>query len=151
VIITGFQGASSEDQITTLGRGGSDTSAIALGTALQAENCEIITDVAGIFTTNPNEQSCAQLIEKIDFDVAMEMSSSGANVIDSRAVELAKDNEYSFTIIHYSSNGGGTTVSATKESHVCGVIDNEKCVLVHASNLENQPGVFSKIIEITSG
>lgn len=151
VIITGFQGASSEDQITTLGRGGSDTSAIALGTALRAEHCEIITDVAGIFTTNPNEQSCAQLINSIDFSVAMEMSSSGANVIDSRAVELAKENDFSFQIIHYSSSGGGTTVSNKPMNSVCGVIDNERCVLVHASELDNKPGVFSNIIRIIGG
>ncbi len=89
VIITGFQGITEEGEITTLGRGGSDTSAVALAAALNAK-CEIYSDVAGIYTTDPRIHPAAKKIKKITYDEMLEMSSLGAKVLHSRSVEIAK-------------------------------------------------------------
>ncbi|HHS49799.1 MAG TPA: aspartate kinase [candidate division Zixibacteria bacterium] len=89
-IVAGFQGVSGKKDVTTLGRGGSDTTAVALGVALGAEICEIYTDVEGIFSADPNRVQSAQLIERITFAEALDMSYFGAGVVHSRAVELAR-------------------------------------------------------------
>jgi len=88
-VIAGFQGVTDEMEITTLGRGGSDTSAVALAVALGADYCEINTDVDGVFTANPREIPAAKLIETMDYEVALEMASLGSKVLHSRCVELA--------------------------------------------------------------
>ena len=87
-VIAGFQGVSSSGEITTLGRGGSDTSAVALAVALKAGFCEINTDVDGVYSTDPRITSEAKLIEKMDFEVALEMASLGSKVLHARCVEL---------------------------------------------------------------
>lgn len=88
-VIAGFQGVTDDDQITTLGRGGSDTSAVALAVALQAGFCEINTDVDGVFTADPRIVASARLCEQLDFEAALEMASLGSKVLHSRCVELA--------------------------------------------------------------
>lgn len=88
-VVAGFQGVTSDSEITTLGRGGSDTSAVALAVALSASFCEINTDVAGVFTTDPRMVPSATLIDSLDFEVALEMASLGSKVLHPRCVELA--------------------------------------------------------------
>jgi aspartate kinase len=90
VVVAGFQGVDTEDNITTLGRGGSDTSAVAMAAALGADACEIYTDVEGVFTTDPNICATARKLERISYDEMLEMASTGAKVLQIRSVELAK-------------------------------------------------------------
>lgn len=150
VIITGFQGVSSTGDITTLGRGGSDTSAIALGIALEIQDCEIITDVDGIFTANPKIVSGARLIKKIDHELAMEMSSSGAKVIDARAVELAKRHKYEFTISHFNNENGGETNIVNEKTESIGITLNKQCSIINIIDIPNRPGSVQKVIESIS-
>jgi aspartate kinase len=90
VTIAGFQGVTDEGDITTLGRGGSDTTAVALAAALQADACEIFTDVEGVYTTDPNICKAARKIDRISYDEMLELASLGAKVLDIRSVGLAK-------------------------------------------------------------
>lgn len=90
VIVAGFQGMTNEQEITTLGRGGSDTTAVAIAASLKADRCDIYTDVVGVFTTDPRVVSTAQKIEQISYDEMLELASAGAGVIHPRAVEFAK-------------------------------------------------------------
>jgi aspartate kinase len=151
VIITGFQGVAENSDITTLGRGGSDTSAVALAVALGVPDCEIITDVDGIYTFNPNMTADAKHIPEVGYKIAMEFSSAGTSVIDSRAVELAKKNNINISISHFSSGSNlKTVVSENEVKSVAGVILNENCSLLTVENIENAPGQFSKIIDVFS-
>src|SRR5690606_17887245 len=88
-VIPGFQGVTEEGRITTLGRGGSDTSAVAVAAALKAERCDIYTDVDGVYTTDPRIVPKAQRLEKISYEEMLEMASLGAKVLQTRSVELA--------------------------------------------------------------
>jgi aspartate kinase len=90
VVVAGFQGVDETGDITTLGRGGSDTTAVALAAALKADQCEIFTDVEGVYTTDPNICSSARKIERISYDEMLELASLGAKVLDIRSVGLAK-------------------------------------------------------------
>ena len=88
-VITGFQGMNDRGDITTLGRGGSDTTGVALAVALKADECQIYTDVDGVFTTDPRVYDKAKLLENISFEEMLELSSMGAKVLQLRAVEYA--------------------------------------------------------------
>ncbi len=90
VIIAGFQGVDDEGNITTLGRGGSDTSAVALAAALKADSCEIYTDVDGIYTTDPRKFDRAVKMDQISYDEMLELASLGAGVMHGRAIEFGK-------------------------------------------------------------
>jgi aspartate kinase len=136
LVITGFQGITSEGEITTLGRGGSDTSAIALAAALKAE-CEIYSDVAGIYSTDPKLFPAAKKREYISYDEMLELSASGAKVLHGRAVEIAKK----YNIIIYCAS----TFSAEKGSYVMSedkII--EKSVVTGLTVQENQIQVILK-------
>lgn len=91
VIVAGFQGVDRDNNITTLGRGGSDTSAVALAAALKADECDIYTDVDGVYTTDPNICSKARRLDRITYDEMLEMARAGAKVLQPRSVELAKN------------------------------------------------------------
>lgn len=112
-VVAGFQGVDSDNNITTLGRGGSDTSAVALAAALSADVCEIYTDVDGVYTTDPNICSNARLLNKISYDEMLEMARAGAKVLQPRSVELAKKFEVPVYVKSSFSDEGGTLV--TKE------------------------------------
>ena len=90
VVVAGFQGADESDNITTLGRGGSDTTGVAIAAALKADLCEIYTDVDGVYTTDPTICSNARKLSKISYDEMLEMASLGAKVLQIRSVEFAK-------------------------------------------------------------
>lgn len=91
VVVAGFQGVSQDGNVTTLGRGGSDLSAVAIAGAIKADLCEIYTDVSGIFTTDPRIEPRAKKLDKISYDEMLELASLGAKVLQNRSVELAKN------------------------------------------------------------
>ncbi len=93
VIIPGFQGITSEGRVTTLGRGGSDTSAVAIAAAIKADFCDIYTDVDGVYTTDPNKVPDAKRLDKISYEEMLEMASLGAKVLQTRSVETAMNND----------------------------------------------------------
>ena len=113
VVIAGFQGIDAENNITTLGRGGSDTSAVALAAALRADVCDIFTDVDGVYTTDPSICSKARRLNKISYDEMLEMARSGAKVLQPRSVEMAKKFQVPMYVRSTFSDEGGTLV--TKE------------------------------------
>ncbi len=111
VIVAGFQGVDSEDNITTIGRGGSDPTAIALAAALKADRCDIFTDVEGVYTADPRIVPDARWIERIDYDELLELASLGAKVMHPRAVELAKRFGVSFRVRPSFNESEGTLVT----------------------------------------
>jgi aspartate kinase len=114
-IVAGFQGLS-EGRVTTLGRGGSDTSAVALAAALKADSCDIYTDVDGIYNVDPRLVPKAGKIEALDYDTCLEMASSGAKVIHPRAVALAKDYGIKIRILNSFSNNPGTLITKMEKT-----------------------------------
>jgi aspartate kinase len=155
VIVAGFQGFNRDTrEITTLGRGGSDATAVALAAALGAEKCEIFTDVEGIFTADPRIIDSAKLIDEITYDEMLEMSSSGAGVLMARSVEFGR--RYNVPIIVKSTftNNKGTIVKekTMEEAIVSGVTHNDKEVKFTLFGVPDQPGiagtVFGSLSEI---
>jgi len=155
VIVAGFQGFNRDTrEITTLGRGGSDATAVALAAALGAEKCEIFTDVEGIFTADPKIIDSAKLIDEITYDEMLEMSSSGAGVLMARSVEFGR--RYNVPIIVKSTftNNKGTVVKekTMEEAIVSGVTHNDKEVKFTLFGVPDQPGiagtVFGSLSEI---
>ena len=155
VIVAGFQGFNRDTkEITTLGRGGSDATAVALAAALGAEKCEIFTDVEGVFTADPRIIESAKLIDEITYDEMLEMSSSGAGVLMARSVEFGR--RYNVPIIVKSTftNNKGTVVKekTMEEAIVSGVTHNDKEVKFTLFGVPDQPGiagtVFGSLSEI---
>ncbi|MDI6775939.1 MAG: aspartate kinase [Syntrophales bacterium] len=149
VVVAGFQGVDRENNITTLGRGGSDTSAVALTAALNADVCEIFTDVDGIYTTDPSIYNRARRLNKISYDEMLEMARAGAKVLQPRCVELAKKYEVPIYVESSFTDEGGTLV--TKEDGdmerevVSGVTydrDQAKITVVH---VPDRPGVAARL------
>ena len=155
VIVAGFQGFNRDTrEITTLGRGGSDATAVALAAALGAERCEIFTDVEGVYTADPRIITNAQLIDEITYDEMLEMSSSGAGVLMGRSVEFGR--RYNVPIIVKSTfkNNKGTIVKekVMEEAIVSGVTHNDKEIKFTLFGVPDQPGiagtVFGSLSEI---
>ena len=155
VIVAGFQGFNRDTrEITTLGRGGSDATAVALAAALGAERCEIFTDVEGVYTADPRIITNAQLIDEITYDEMLEMSSSGAGVLMARSVEFGR--RYNVPIIVKSTfkNNKGTIVKekVMEEAIVSGVTHNDKEIKFTLFGVPDQPGiagtVFGSLSEI---
>ena len=148
VIVAGFQGVNKETrEITTLGRGGSDATAVALAASLNAERCEIYTDVEGVFTADPRIIKKAKLIKEITYDEMLEMASSGARVLMARSVEFGR--RYNVPIIVKStfSNGDGTLVKEKimEEAIVRGVTHNDKEMKFTLFGVPDQPGIAGKV------
>jgi aspartate kinase len=148
-VIAGFQGLSPEGRITTMGRGGSDTSAIAVAAALKADICDIYTDVDGIYTADPRIVKRARKLDKITFEELLELASLGAKVMQIRAVEFAMKHNVSFRVRSSFSDGEGTLViSEEKEMEdvvVAGVAHNVNEALVSITKLPDRPGVAADI------
>lgn len=149
VIVAGFQGVDPENNITTLGRGGSDTSAVALAAALKADVCDIYTDVDGVYTTDPNICSRARRLDRITYDEMLEMARTGAKVLQPRSVELAKKYNVPVYVKSSFTDEGGTLV--TKEERemekevISGVTydrDQAKITVVH---VPDRPGVAARL------
>lgn len=149
VVVAGFQGVDEDDNITTLGRGGSDTSAVALAAALKADVCDIYTDVDGVYTTDPGICNGARRLDKISYDEMLEMARAGAKVLQPRSVEMAKKYSVPVYVKSSFSDEGGTLV--TKEDTemekevVAGVTydrDQAKITIVH---VPDRPGVAARL------
>lgn len=120
-LVTGFQGISESGDITTLGRGGSDTTAVALAAWLQADACYIYTDVDGVYTADPRELSEARKLDRISYDDMLEMARQGAKVLHSRCVELARDHGLKFEVCSSFSDAPGTLVGPEEGRKFCGL------------------------------
>jgi len=149
VVVAGFQGVNENGDITTLGRGGSDTTAVALAAALKADQCEIFTDVEGVYTTDPNICSAARKIERISYDEMLELASLGAKVLDIRSVGLAKRYKVPLHVRSTFVETEGTWVVEEDESMesmlVSGVTYNKNEARLTISKVPDKPGIAAKI------
>ena len=148
-VVSGFQGIERTGRITTLGRGGSDTSAVAIAAAINADRCDIYTDVSGIYTTDPRIKRNASKLKKISFEEMLEMASLGANVLQTRAVELAMRNKVPITVLNSFSKEDGTLVCDEEEimekNIVSGIAFQKNESQLTLTNIEDKPGVAAKI------
>ena len=148
-VVSGFQGIEETGRITTLGRGGSDTSAVAIAAAIDAERCDIYTDVSGIYTTDPRIKRNASKLKKISFEEMLEMASLGANVLQTRAVELAMRHKVPITVLNSFSKEEGTLVCDEEEimekNIVSGIAFQKNESQLTLTNVEDKPGVAAKI------
>lgn len=147
VIVAGFQGYTPTGHITTLGRGGSDLTAIALAATLKADNCEIYTDVDGIFTCDPRVVPEAKKIDIISYDELLEMASSGSKVMQSRSVEFAKKFQVPFEVRNSFNNNRGTIVKeeGVENVVVSGVSVERNQAKVTISQVPDRPGSASRL------
>ena len=149
-VITGFQGMNDQGDITTLGRGGSDTTGVALAVALKADECQIYTDVDGVFTTDPRVYEKARLLKNVSFEEMLELSSSGAKVLQLRAVEYASKFSLPLRVLSSFNNGEGTLVQEEKNIMerpvVSGIssIDTEAKLTIRG--VPDLPGIAAKIL-----
>jgi aspartate kinase len=150
VVVAGFQGMDKEGNLTTLGRGGSDTSAVALAAALKADVCEIYTDVDGVYTTDPNVCKEARKVEKISYDEMLELASLGAKVLQIRSVEFAK--KFNVDIHVRSSLNENTGTMVTREDKdmegilVSGVAYDKNEAKIAVLGVPDKPGIAAKIL-----
>ena len=148
VIVTGFQGVNKYDDYTTLGRGGSDTTAVALAAALRADVCEIYTDVDGVYTADPRVVKNARKLKEITYDEMLELATSGAKVLHNRSVEMAK--KYGVQLVVRSSMNleEGTTVKEVAKMEkmlISGVAGDKNTARISVLGVSDQPGVAFKI------
>ena len=149
VVIAGFQGIDEEENVTTLGRGGSDTTAVAIAAALNADVCEIYTDVEGVYTTDPNICSNARKLDRITYDEMLEMASLGAKVLQTRSVELAKKYNVPVHVRSTFSQNSGTVVTKEDETMekvvVSGIAYNKDEAKITIVKVPDRSGTASKI------
>ena len=148
VVVTGFQGISRYDDYTTLGRGGSDTTAVALAAALHADACEIYTDVDGVFTADPRIVKDAKKLDEITYDEMLELASLGAGVLHNRSVEMAKKYGVQLVVRSSLNTSEGTIVKEEVKMEkmlVSGVASDKNVVRIALVGLEDQPGVAFKL------
>ncbi|HIT02351.1 MAG TPA: aspartate kinase [Candidatus Enterenecus merdae] len=152
VIVTGFQGVNKADDITTLGRGGSDTSAVALAAALHADLCQIYTDVDGVYTADPRLVPTAHKLEEITYDEMLELATLGAQVLHNRSVEMAKRYGVKLEVLSSFSGKPGTkvkeVVKSMEESHISGVAKDKNIARLALVGLEDTPGIAFKIFSL---
>ncbi|MEW6202020.1 MAG: aspartate kinase [bacterium] len=149
VIVAGFQGVNLEDDITTLGRGGSDTTAVALAAALKAELCEILTDVDGVYSADPNKIDSARKLDEISYDEMLELASLGAKVLHPRSVELAKEYGVDLHVRSSFNMREGTIVkeeeTLEKKRIVSGIASDPKIAKVSVLGVPDRPGIAATI------
>ncbi len=149
VVVAGFQGIDEQGNVTTLGRGGSDTSAVALAAALGADVCEIYTDVDGVYTTDPNIVPAARKLDRVSYDEMLEMASLGAKVLQTRSVLFAKKYNVPIHVRSSFHDGEGTLVTREEdimeELVVSGVTYNRDEAKITVVGVPDQPGVAAKL------
>ena len=150
VIVTGFQGVDKYDDYTTLGRGGSDTTTVALAAALHADACEIYTDVDGVYTADPRKVPTARKLKEITYDEMLDLATSGAGVLHNRSVEMAK--KYGVPLVVRSSlnNSEGTVVKevvSVERMLISGVALDTDAVRIAVLGLRDVPGVAFKVFD----
>ena len=152
VIVTGFQGINKKDDITTLGRGGSDTSAVALAAVLHADLCQIYTDVDGVYTADPRLVPNARKLDEITFDEMLELATLGAQVLHNRSVEMAKRYNVRLEVLSSFSGNPGTkvkeVVKTMEKSHIRGVAKDKNIARLALVGLEDTPGIAFKIFSL---
>jgi aspartate kinase len=152
VVVAGFQGVDEHGNITTLGRGGSDTTGVALAAALKADECQIYTDVDGVYTTDPRVCERARRLEKITFEEMLEMASQGSKVLQIRSVEFAGKYKVPLRVLHSFKEGPGTLITLDEEDLtmeqpiVSGIAFNRDEAKVTVSGVPDTPGVAAKIL-----
>ena len=157
-VVAGFQGITSENRISTLGRGGSDTSAVAIAVALKADRCDIYTDVDGIYTTDPRIVKDARRLDRISFEEMLELASLGAKVLQTRSVELAMNNDLPIRVLTSMAKDGepnpGTLVcnevNDMEERVVSGVAYSRDEAQITLLRLSDKPGMVAKITRAMS-
>ena len=149
IVLAGFQGIDKNCKITSIGRGGSDTTAAAVAVSLKAERCDIYTDVEGVFTTDPNFNSKAKKINNISYEEMLEMSSTGAKVLHPRSVELAMKNNLTIQVLSSKSQKTGTFIIDEKKliekEIVSGVSYSKNESKLTISGIPDRPGISAKI------
>ncbi len=154
VIIAGFQGVNERGDTTTLGRGGSDTTAVAIAAALNAEECQIYTDVEGVFTTDPRVVPHASLLPQISFEEMLEMASLGAKVLQMRSVELACKHNLPIRVLSTFSNHPGTLVTfedkIMQRRLVSGIAFSREEAIIAINGVPNRAGIEGQILGLVS-
>ena len=152
VIVTGFQGLNKYDDITTLGRGGSATSAVAIAAALNADLCQIYTDVDGVYTADPRLVPSAHKLDEITYDEMLELATLGAQVLHNRSVEMAKRYGVKLEVLSSFSGRPGTkvkeVVKTMEKSHISGVAKDKNVARLALVGLEDTPGIAFKIFSL---
>ncbi len=152
VIVTGFQGLNKYDDITTLGRGGSDTSAVAIAAALNADLCQIFTDVDGVYTADPRQVPTAHKLDEITYDEMLELATLGAQVLHNRSVEMAKRYGVNLEVLSSFSGKPGTkvkeVVKTMEKSHISGIAKDKNVARLALVGLEDTPGIAFKIFSL---
>lgn len=152
VIVAGFQGINEQGRITTLGRGGSDTTAVALAAALTADECQIYTDVDGVYTTDPRVVEGARRLDKITFEEMLEMASLGSKVLQIRAVEFAGKYNVPLRVLHSFKDGPGTLITMEDDKNmmenpvVSGIAFNRDEAKLTLKGVPDTPGMASRIL-----
>jgi len=152
VVVAGFQGVDEEGNITTLGRGGSDTTGVALAAALDATECQIYTDVDGVYTTDPRVVDSARRLNRITFEEMLEMASLGSKVLQIRAVEFAGKYKVPLRVLSTFEEGGGTLISLDEEDNemeqpvVSGIAFNRDEAKLTIRGVPDNPGVACRIL-----
>ena len=154
VVLAGFQGINTEGKITSIGRGGSDTTAVAIASSLNAERCDIFTDVEGVYSGDPTIVKNAKKIDKISYEEMLEMSSMGAKVLHTRSVELAMKNNLTLQVLSSLTNQEGTFIVNEKKliekEVVSGVSYSKDESKITISGIPDKPGIAAKIFRILS-
>ena len=148
VVVAGFQGLNKLDDITTLGRGGSDTSAVAIAAALHADRCQIFTDVEGVYTADPRKVRNTRKLEEITFDEMLELASLGAQVLNNRSVELAKKYNVELEVLSSLNPVPGTVVKEVAKMEgmlIKGVAKDTDVAVITILNVPDEPGTSFKI------
>ena len=152
VLVAGFQGINKYDDITTLGRGGSDTSAVALAAALHADLCQIYTDVDGVYTADPRKVTGAYKLDDITYDEMLELASLGAQVLHNRSVEMAKRYNVNMEVLSSLTGNPGTKVKEVvkkmEKSHVSGVAKDKDVARLAVMGVKDEPGIAFKIFSL---
>lgn len=150
VVIAGFQGVDEHGNITTLGRGGSDTTAVAMAAALKADECQIFTDVDGVYTTDPRVEPHARRLDRITFEEMLEMASLGSKVLQIRAVEFAGKYNVPLRVLSSFEEGEGTLITfedeGMEEAKISGIAFNRDEAKLTVLGVPDQPGVAHKIL-----
>ena len=148
VIVAGFQGLSKYDDITTLGRGGSDTSAVAIASAMHADLCQIFTDVEGVYTADPRKVKNARKLSEISYDEMLELATLGAQVLNNRSVEMAKKYNIELEVLSSMTNAPGTIVKEKPKMEkmlISGVAKDTDVARISVTGIPNNPGYAFKL------
>lgn len=151
VIVTGFQGINKYDDFTTLGRGGSDTTAVALAAALHADVCEIYTDVEGVYTADPRVVPNARKLAEVSYDEMLEFASLGAKVLHNRSVEMAKKYGVKLVVLSSLTRAGGTIVkeeTKVERTLISGVAADASVARISVLGVENKPGITFRVFNL---